>query len=68
MGLVAAVVIFFFFFCLGSGVRSDGADHKYSLGDPVPLYANKIGPFHNPRSASLFGSLNSRVFLGLLSC
>lgn len=30
-------------------VRSDGSDHKYKAGDAVPLYANKVGPFHNPR-------------------
>ena len=32
------------------GVASAGAaDHKYKTGEPVPLYANKVGPFHNPR-------------------
>ncbi|KAE8789355.1 hypothetical protein CFC21_062384 [Triticum aestivum] len=31
-----------------AGVLSDGSDHRYKLGDPVPLYANKVGPFHNP--------------------
>lgn len=34
--------------CL-SNVRSDASDHRYNDGDPVPLYANKVGPFHNPR-------------------
>jgi len=29
--------------------RSDASDHRYKEGDPVPLYANKVGPFHNPR-------------------
>jgi hypothetical protein len=29
-------------------VRSDASDHWYKEGDPVPLYANKAGPFHNP--------------------
>ncbi|KAJ0981228.1 hypothetical protein J5N97_009483 [Dioscorea zingiberensis] len=24
------------------------SDHRYNAGDPVPLYAYKIGPFHNP--------------------
>ncbi|KAE8710116.1 Transmembrane 9 superfamily member 2 [Hibiscus syriacus] len=33
--------------CL-SQVRSDASDHRYKEGDPVPLYANKVGPFHNP--------------------
>ncbi|KAL6959661.1 hypothetical protein U1Q18_039815 [Sarracenia purpurea var. burkii] len=35
-------------FCV-TQVRSDGSDHRYKAGDPVPLYANKVGPFHNPR-------------------
>ncbi|KAK9278312.1 hypothetical protein L1049_027877 [Liquidambar formosana] len=32
----------------GSHVRSDASDHRYKSGDQVPLYANKVGPFHNP--------------------
>ncbi|OAY70144.1 Transmembrane 9 superfamily member 4 [Ananas comosus] len=35
--------------CFGIvGVASDASDHRYNAGDPVPLYANKVGPFHNP--------------------
>ena len=30
-------------------VRSSASDHRYKEGDAVPLYANKVGPFHNPR-------------------
>lgn len=30
-------------------VRSDASDHRYKERDQVPLYANKVGPFHNPR-------------------
>ncbi|CAN6465660.1 unnamed protein product [Victoria cruziana] len=30
------------------GARSDASDHRYKPGDPVPLYVNKVGPFHNP--------------------
>ena len=26
-------------------------DHKYKAGESVPLLANKVGPFHNPRCA-----------------
>lgn len=33
----------------GFGVEADGSDHRYKEGDHVPLYANKVGPFHNPR-------------------
>ena len=36
-----------------SQVRSDASYHSYKAGDAVPLYANKVGPFHNPRSLSL---------------
>ncbi|TKY44867.1 Transmembrane 9 superfamily member 3 [Spatholobus suberectus] len=31
-----------------STVRSDPSDHRYKDGETVPLYANKVGPFHNP--------------------
>lgn len=24
-------------------------DHRYNVGDPVPLFANKVGPLRNPR-------------------
>ncbi|XP_030458693.1 transmembrane 9 superfamily member 5 isoform X1 [Syzygium oleosum] len=23
-------------------------DHRYNVGDPVPLFANRVGPLHNP--------------------
>ncbi|KAB8885425.1 hypothetical protein FH972_026793 [Carpinus fangiana] len=42
--LVIAVLIT----CFGTQVRSDASDHRYKVGDPVPLYTNKVGPFHNP--------------------
>lgn len=29
-------------------VQGGYSDHKYSKGDHVPLYANKVGPFQNP--------------------
>lgn len=46
-------------------VRSDGSDHRYKQGDTVPLYANKVGPFHNPRYYCYY--LRSRaILLGLL--
>ncbi|CAA6659364.1 unnamed protein product [Spirodela intermedia] len=31
-----------------AGVVCDASDHSYKRGDHVPLYANKVGPFHNP--------------------
>ncbi|XP_038702184.1 transmembrane 9 superfamily member 4 [Tripterygium wilfordii] len=42
--IVAAVLIL----CGVSQVRSDGSDHRFKRGEDVPLYANKVGPFHNP--------------------
>ncbi|ERN11066.1 hypothetical protein AMTR_s00024p00115620 [Amborella trichopoda] len=36
------------FLCSGVTVQSDASNHKYKPGDPVPLYVNKVGPFHNP--------------------
>jgi transmembrane 9 superfamily protein 1 len=32
-----------------TGVVADGSDHRYKANELVPLYANKVGPFHNPR-------------------
>ncbi|XP_050258700.1 transmembrane 9 superfamily member 3-like [Quercus robur] len=29
-------------------VWSSASDHRYKEGEAVPLYANKVGPFHNP--------------------
>lgn len=31
---------------------ASASDHRYKEGEKVPLYANKVGPFHNPRYAS----------------
>ena len=28
---------------------ADAALHKFKQGDSVPMYANKVGPFSNPR-------------------
>ncbi|CAL9063256.1 unnamed protein product [Musa banksii] len=32
----------------GLRVGADGTNHRYKEGDHVPLFANKVGPFHNP--------------------
>lgn len=29
-------------------MAADASNHRYKAGEPVPLYANKVGPFHNP--------------------
>lgn len=41
-------IIAFAISSLISTVRSDSSDHRYKEADPVPLFANKVGPFHNP--------------------
>ncbi|CAL9760729.1 unnamed protein product, partial [Musa acuminata subsp. burmannicoides] len=40
---------------LSCGLRAgaDGSNHRYKEGDRVPLYANKVGPFHNPSQFSI---------------
>ncbi|XWS75359.1 hypothetical protein CRYUN_Cryun01aG0080200 [Craigia yunnanensis] len=34
--------------CGVAQVRSTASDHRYKAGGEVPLYANKVGPLHNP--------------------
>ncbi|XP_064972217.1 transmembrane 9 superfamily member 2 [Musa acuminata AAA Group] len=41
----------------GFRVGADGRDHRYKEGDHVPLYANKVGPFHNPSETYRFYDL-----------
>ena len=42
----------------GKGRRLTGeSDHRYDMHDPIKLYANKVGPFSNPRYAVLAPSL-----------
>ncbi|CAA6664728.1 unnamed protein product [Spirodela intermedia] len=45
---------------------SDASNHRYSQGEPVPLYANKVGPFHNPSETYRYFDLPfcSQVSLG----
>ena len=47
--MAMSVIAFVVFVCGVSRVSSDASDHRYKEGDLVPLYANKVGPFHNPR-------------------
>jgi len=45
VGTACAVLALAVLACvLGAGAD----DHRYKEGDRVPLYANKVGPFHNP--------------------
>ncbi|MCD7454453.1 hypothetical protein HAX54_024892 [Datura stramonium] len=55
--MVACNIVVLFVLCCVSPARSDGSDHKYKAGDPVPLYANKVGPFHNPSETYRFFDL-----------
>ncbi|XP_076914194.1 transmembrane 9 superfamily member 4-like [Bidens hawaiensis] len=43
--------------CLGSQVESDASNHRFSKGDIVPFYANRIGPFHNSRETYAYYDL-----------
>ncbi|CAI9272127.1 unnamed protein product [Lactuca saligna] len=38
-------------------VRSGASDHKYKEKEEVPIYANKVGPFHNPSETYRFFDL-----------
>ena len=50
-----------FLVCLGSrGVFSE--QQRYEVGDPVPFYANVVGPFQNPRYFNLFPIFNTYFF------
>ncbi|KAI4307693.1 hypothetical protein L6164_030853 [Bauhinia variegata] len=45
--LAVAILVILFLYCVNN-VTSDTSDHRYKEGDHIPLYANKVGPFHNP--------------------
>jgi hypothetical protein len=45
----AATLLVLLALAAAGGVAADGSDHRYKIREPVPLYANKVGPFHNPR-------------------
>lgn len=53
MEAMGAVVLAVVVLACVLGAGADGSDHRYKAGDRVPLYANKVGPFHNPRYNSL---------------
>ena len=58
---VTLVLIF-----IGSQVESDASNHRYNKGDIVPFYANKVGPFANPRLVK--SQIFSKYLLGKLIC
>merc|ERR1711865_711225 len=41
---------------LGFG-SADDSNHKYSPGEEVKVWANKVGPYHNPQESYLYHSL-----------
>jgi hypothetical protein len=49
MKLVPCLVVSILILCNVTRVRSDASTNRYKVGDDVPLYVNKVGPFHNPR-------------------
>ncbi|KAK1416282.1 hypothetical protein QVD17_32071 [Tagetes erecta] len=56
-GLSRMFFIALLLICFGSQVKSDASDHHFSKDDLVPFYANKIGPFHNPRETYAYYDL-----------
>jgi hypothetical protein len=34
---------------LSRSLRGDSSGHSYELNEQIPLWANKVGPFSNPR-------------------
>ena len=45
-------VLLLFFITLGFSFRfvtPSADDHRYNVGDHVPLFVNKVGPLNNPR-------------------
>ncbi|KAJ6935935.1 hypothetical protein NC652_010849 [Populus alba x Populus x berolinensis] len=48
MKLVLCLVVSILILCNVTRVRSDASNNRYKVGDDVPLYVNKVGPFHNP--------------------
>ncbi|KAJ6926288.1 hypothetical protein NC651_010650 [Populus alba x Populus x berolinensis] len=48
MKLVPCLVVSILILCNVTRVRSDASNNRYKVGDDVPLYVNKVGPFHNP--------------------
>ncbi|KAJ6960762.1 hypothetical protein NC653_038705 [Populus alba x Populus x berolinensis] len=63
--LVPCLVVTILIFCSVTHVRSDASDHRYKVGEDVPLYVNKVGPFHNPSGpsyAEVSGILEMKLF------
>ncbi|KAK4283358.1 hypothetical protein QN277_000315 [Acacia crassicarpa] len=49
MGKVVAVLfIVFITLCGISQVKADASDHRYKVGDMVPFYVSRVGPYYNP--------------------
>ncbi|XP_019176777.1 PREDICTED: transmembrane 9 superfamily member 3-like isoform X2 [Ipomoea nil] len=55
--LVEMLIFTIVFLNLGGLARSDAYSHRYKRGDEVPLYGNKVGPFHNPSETYAFSDM-----------
>ncbi|KAL5537708.1 hypothetical protein UlMin_046224 [Ulmus minor] len=42
------VLLLFTFAFLAPSTTASANDHRYNVGDHVPLFVNKVGPLHNP--------------------
>ncbi|XP_015872609.2 transmembrane 9 superfamily member 5 isoform X1 [Ziziphus jujuba] len=48
MDLILLLVLFTFLACLAPSATASAIDHRFNVGDHVPLFVNKVGPFNNP--------------------
>ncbi|KAG6516170.1 hypothetical protein ZIOFF_026619 [Zingiber officinale] len=68
MDLAATAAAALLILCFGiAGIASEASDHRYKKGDPVPLYASKVGPFHNPRVFCVLLEV-VHTFMMLINC
>lgn len=51
------LVISILLICFGSQVRSEASVHRYKIGDPIPFYAEKVGPYQNPSESYAYFDL-----------
>nr|XP_043613338.1 transmembrane 9 superfamily member 3-like [Erigeron canadensis]XP_043613339.1 transmembrane 9 superfamily member 3-like [Erigeron canadensis] len=57
LGLPKIHFIILLLIVLGNQVESDASNHRYSNGDIVPFYVNKVGPYSNPSETYAFYDL-----------
>ncbi|CDP05449.1 unnamed protein product [Coffea canephora] len=54
---ILVLVFAIFLMSVAGQVKSDASKHRYQQGDSVPLYGNKVAPFHNPSETHAYYSL-----------